>query len=89
VDAFAHMVRSQDRLLILPIYDAGGTADRRVRSEDLVEKLVARKKPVAMVESLDAAEAEMRARAATGVALVTFGARDPGLPRLARRLAGV
>lgn len=89
VDAFARMVRSQDRLLILPIYDAGGTADRRVRSEDLVEKLVARKKPVAMVESLDAAEAEMRARAATGVALVTFGARDPGLPRLARRLAGV
>jgi hypothetical protein len=36
---------------------------------------------------LEAAESLMREKAVQGGVLVTFGARDPGLPRLARRLA--
>lgn len=85
-DMFGMQCRPQDRLFVLPVYDMGGTADRRVRSEHLVERLARRRVPVRLVDSLEAAEAALAAEAAPGTALVTFGARDPGLPRLARRL---
>ena len=88
VETFSRVCRPQDQLLILPVYDMGGTADRSVRSEQLVERLVARQVPARMVVSLDGSEIILRAAAAPGVALVTFGARDPGLPRLARSLIG-
>ena len=38
-DAFADSVRPADALLLLPVYDAGGTAERTVKSEDLAKKL--------------------------------------------------
>jgi UDP-N-acetylmuramate--alanine ligase len=83
---FARVCRPQDQLLILPVYDMGGTADRSVRSEQLVERLQALGTRVRLVESLEEAEALLRAAAGPGTALVTLGARDPGLPRLAKRL---
>jgi len=88
VETFRRVCRPQDLLLVLPVYDMGGTADRSLRSEQLVEHLLARQTPARWVASLDDAENILRTCAAPGVALVTFGARDPGLPRLARRLAG-
>ena len=88
VETLARVCRSQDQLLVLPVYDMGGTADRSVRSEQLVDRLVARQVPARLVVSLDGAEIILRSVAAPGVALVTFGARDPGLPRLARSLVG-
>jgi UDP-N-acetylmuramate--alanine ligase len=88
VETFVRVCRPQDQLLVLPVYDMGGTADRSVRSEQLVDRLVARQAPARLVESLEEAESILRSCAAPGVALVTFGARDPGLPRLARRLVG-
>jgi hypothetical protein len=42
---------------------------------------------VTRIGNLDDAETIMRAQAAAGGVLATLGARDPGLPRLARRLA--
>jgi UDP-N-acetylmuramate--alanine ligase len=87
--AFSRVCRPQDSLLLLPVYDAGGTADRSVGSDVLASLLRAEGVTVISTPSLEAAEALMRERAAAGAgALVTFGARDPGLPRLARRLAG-
>lgn len=90
LDALAAMfdavVRPCDRLLVLPVYDAGGTADRSVGSDALLARLTCPAEPVA---DLAAAEARLRALAVPGAALVTFGARDPGLPILARRLAGL
>lgn len=83
---FARVVRPQDLLLILPVYDMGGTADRSVGSDTLVARLAARGVPVRGVATLDDAGAVLRAAAAPGTALVTCGARDPGLPRLAARL---
>ena len=88
VETFVRVCRPQDRLLVLPVYDMGGTADRSVRSEQLVDRLLARQAPARLVASLEEAESILRSCAAPGTALVTFGARDPGLPRLARRLAG-
>jgi len=84
---FARVVRPGDRLLVLPVYDMGGSADRGVSSAQLVQRLVGQGVPAAGVESLDAAADALAALAVQGTALVTFGARDPGLPRLARKLS--
>lgn len=77
-------IRPQDHLLVLPVYDVGGTTNRMVCSEDLLVKLTC---PATSVASLDEAEVQMRAFAQEGCVLVTLGARDPGLPKLAKRLS--
>ena len=92
---FAETVRSQDELLLLPVYDAGGTTDRSVNSDALVEKLQAAgfgfqvpgAFPVELVADLDAAFDWCAAHKGDFAAFVTCGARDPGLPGLAKRLS--
>jgi len=84
---FAAVCRPQDTLLLPPVYDAGGTADRSVGSDVLASLLREKGVKVLCVRSLDDAETIMRAQAAAGGVLATLGARDPGLPRLALRLA--
>ena len=88
---FAEAIRPQDRLLLLPVYDAGGTADRSVNSPALVEEM-ARVAPsvsrrVVPVADLEAALGWCAAHGGGFGCFVTCGARDPGLPALARRLA--
>ena len=85
-DMFRATLRPQDRLLLLPVYDAGGTTDRSVNSDALAAKLAGA--PVQLVRDLEEAETVLRAQAPACGALVACGARDPGLPVLARRLAG-
>ena len=85
-ETFSQICRSDDQLLILPVYDMGGTTDRSVNSEQLVERLEARGVPARLVASLDGADVLLRKAAAADTALVTLGARDPGLPRLAHTL---
>lgn len=83
---FARRARPADRVFVLPVYDAGGTANRNVRSEQLVEKLKAlgiRAEAAADPESLPGLIA---AEAAAGDIVLIMGARDPGLPRLARQV---
>ncbi len=88
-DMFARVCRPCDELVLLPVYDAGGTADRRVTSTDLASRLEGKHVKVTTLDSVEQVESYMRAAAHRGKgALITFGARDPGLPRLAKRLAG-
>ncbi|MDD5705153.1 MAG: Mur ligase domain-containing protein [Kiritimatiellae bacterium] len=87
-ESLAQVVRPRDKLLLLPVYDAGGTADRSVNSTALLAHLRARGVPAAAVNDIGAAEVTLRAAASPGTALLICGARDPDLPRLARRLAG-
>ncbi len=77
-------LRPCDRLLVLPVYDAGGTADRSVNSDALASSVPGAE----YVRDLTEAEAHLRTLAPAVGAIVTAGARDPGLPVLARRLAG-
>ena len=90
-DALARMfretLRPQDRLLLLPVYDAGGTTDRSINSDFLVEALTG--SPVSLVSDLSEAESVLSAAATSLGAIVVAGARDPGLPVLAKRLACV
>jgi UDP-N-acetylmuramate--alanine ligase len=83
--AFNESVREQDKLLLLPVYDAGGTADRSVSTADLFG-LVDRGKAV-MVDSHRAALEWCESRRAEFGAFATCGARDPRLPALAAELS--
>lgn len=80
---FNRVVRPCDRLLLLPVYDAGGTADRSVNTEVLKASLTC---PVEFLSTLEEAEERLRALAGEGRCLAVCGARDPGLPKLAQRL---
>ena len=85
-EMFNTVVRPCDKLLLLPVYDAGGTTDRSLNSDALLARLTC---PAESVADLDVAEARIRDLVWPGMAMATFGARDPGLPALARRLAGL
>ena len=84
VETFRATLRAGDHLLLAPIYDAGGTADRSIRSEDLVDQLRA--------AGVDARLAPTRPEAARAIAegsrpgdrAVVMGARDDTLPAFAR-----
>ena len=89
LDALAAMfndtIRPCDKLLLLPVYDAGGTTDRSVNSDALGKKLADGKRQ--MVADLDAAFDWIKAHRADYACFATCGARDPGLPLLAQRIA--
>jgi UDP-N-acetylmuramate--alanine ligase len=86
-EMFGEMLRPQDRLVLLPVYDAGGTADRSLNSDALAARLG----PGAceLVADLDAAFDWCAAHRNEYDAFVTCGARDPGLPVLASRISSM
>ena len=83
-EMFSEVLRPQDRLVLQPVYDAGGTADRSVNSDALAEKVAGS----IFVKTPEEAERYLRAQASAFGAIVTAGARDPALSVMARRLAG-
>lgn len=83
-EMFNETIRPCDHLLLLPVYDAGGTTDRSINADALAALL--RRGCSTCVPDLDAALAWTAAQPSYA-AYVTCGARDPGLPLLARRLA--
>jgi len=85
-EAFAEVCRPQDRLFVLPVFDAGGTADRSVHAGLLVDRL--RERGLAAEEAPEGEELAERIAAAArpGDTVAVMGARDPGLPALARRI---
>ena len=85
-DMFSSTVRPCDKLLLLPVYDAGGTAERTISSADLAALLP--QGSAELVESLDEA-AEWVGKNGVGryAAFVVCGARDPLLPALAKRIS--
>lgn len=83
---FAATMRPGDRLRLLPVFYAGGTAKGAVTSADLAADLRAAGCDAAAVDGYDVIEAEARAALQPGDALLVMGARDPHLPRFARRL---
>ena len=86
VEMFAATIRPQDRLLVLPVYDAGGTADRSINSDALVARLGDR---AVAVSDFEEAYSWCRAHSGDFAAFAVCGARDPGLAPFARRLASL
>jgi len=87
---FVETIRPQDALVLLPVYDAGGTTDRSINSDVLMARVKAEgqgRQRCVLVPDLEAAYGWCAARWKAFGAFVTCGARDPGLPVLARRLS--
>ncbi len=81
--AFSRGLETGDRLFLLPVYYAGGTASADFGSGEFAAEI----KGPAAVRALPGCEAVFdRLEPARGVYLV-MGARDPKLPLLARRIA--
>ena len=87
MDALAAMfnstLREGDVLLLLPVYDAGGTTDRSINSDALVAKVPRSR----LVDDADSAVKWISGHRDSFAAFAVCGARDPGLPALARRIA--
>ncbi len=84
--AFARLAGPGDRVFILPVYYAGGSADQAVHSGMLVERLAKLGAPAEAVADFEALRRRLRELARPGDAILLMGARDPALPVVARRL---
>lgn len=80
---FNAQLRPQDRLIVMPVYDAGGTADRSIQSDALAAAV----RGAIYVKTPDEVLRLLKAQASAFGAVVIAGARDPGLPVMARSLA--
>ncbi|MCC5850764.1 MAG: hypothetical protein JJU29_21965 [Verrucomicrobia bacterium] len=82
-EAFAQNLRSGDEAWILPVFYAGGTAPKGVEGKDLAQSIQDKgTKALALEDYPETVAME------TGDVLLVMGARDPELPRFARRIAG-
>lgn len=79
--------RPSDRLFVLPVFYAGGTADARYTSEDWVAELRGRGAAAEAVPHYAALASALRAHMTEGDVVLGMGARDPDLPLFARSLA--
>lgn len=83
-ETLSSLCRADDRIVVLPVYDAGGTTDRSVGSEGLVRRLPSR--CASLVESIDELPLHIASQAGSGDCILVMGARDPGLSILAVRI---
>ena len=85
-ETFADVCRASDRVLVLPVYDAGGTAERAVTADVLVERLRARGVDAEAVVDVQALPGAIAVSVKADDVVVTMGARDPHLADLAREI---
>lgn len=88
-EMFPRTLRPGDTLWLLPVFYAGGTATRKVDAPEFAERLRAAGVNVELRADYDALEKDLRPRLREGDALLVMGARDPGLPAFARKMAGM
>jgi UDP-N-acetylmuramate--alanine ligase len=86
VEAFRLGLRREDRLLLAPIYDAGGTADRTIRSENIAAPLLAAGVSVEVSDTRPRAIDRLATEVRPGDRVVVMGARDDTLSQFARTL---
>jgi UDP-N-acetylmuramate--alanine ligase len=86
-EMFNRALSPSDRLLLLNIYDAGGTAERTISSLDLLRKV---KQPTVLYcPDREAAISEVKKISQAGDVVVIMGARDDTLALFARQLAKI
>ncbi|MBN1356368.1 Mur ligase [bacterium] len=85
ISTFTRQLEPRDHLLLAPIFYAGGTVAKDIRSEDLVTGISRFHKSVQMADR-DAIPQIIRELAHPGDMVLVMGARDPSLPLLSRRI---
>jgi len=83
IETFRAGLRQEDRLLILPIYYAGGTVRSDISSDDIVRPLAAAGRPAETIRDRNAVTAYLKDFSA----VVVFGARDETLPDFTAEIA--
>jgi UDP-N-acetylmuramate--alanine ligase len=84
VESFARVFGPEDRLWLLEIFYAGGSAVRDISSRDLVAEIAAQGVGARFAESRREAAGEIAAAARAGDVVLVMGARDPSLSDFAR-----
>lgn len=89
IATFRTTFRNGDSLYLLPIYYVGGTVQKDISSEDIIQGL----EPVAFaaqaVKNRDELLAGLKAGAEPGDCVLLMGARDPSLPALVKKIVEV
>jgi UDP-N-acetylmuramate--alanine ligase len=86
VDAFSSSLHPDDRLWMLEVFYAGGTATRDFSAADIVADIAKRGTAAEFAASRDALVDRLVAEASDGDLVLVMGARDPSLTALARRI---
>jgi UDP-N-acetylmuramate--alanine ligase len=79
IKSFSEVLTSADELYLLPIYYAGGTANKDISSDDLARGIALNAKTVFTPVSRSACIKMLKEKAKPGDAVLIMGARDPSL----------
>jgi UDP-N-acetylmuramate--alanine ligase len=88
VDTFSSELRPDDRLWMLEVFYAGGTAQRDFSAADIVGEIAARGTHAEFAPSRAVLVDRVTAEARPGDIVLVMGARDPSLTDLARTIVG-
>jgi UDP-N-acetylmuramate--alanine ligase len=86
VETFAHVLRPQDRIFMLEVFYAGGTAVRDFSAADIVAEIAAKGRKAEFAPSRDWLRERIAAEARPGDLVLVMGARDPTLTAFAKEL---
>jgi UDP-N-acetylmuramate--alanine ligase len=86
IATFRRAFRQNDSLYLLPIYYAGGTAQKTISSEDIVQGLGATAFHAQAVTGRDELLTKLKADAKPEDCALIMGARDPSLPVLVKKI---
>jgi len=89
IATFRNAFRQNDILYLLPIYYAGGTAEKNISSEDIVHGLGSVSFNAEAVEDRGALMSRLKENASSGDCILVMGARDPSLPTLVRKIVAL
>ncbi len=86
IATFRAIFRQPDSLFLLPIYYAGGTAQKDISSQDIISELGPVSFNAQVLQSRDGLLTRLKADAKPGDCVLLMGARDPSLPALAGKI---
>jgi UDP-N-acetylmuramate-alanine ligase len=86
IKTFRTSFRQNDSLYLLPIYYAGGTAQKDISSEDIIQGLGPVAFPAHAVKDRCELLARLKADAKPEDCVLLMGARDPSLPALLKKI---
>ncbi len=84
---FAQQLRQEDHLFFLPIFDAGGTAQRTISSEDLAASIRGKNRSAHAVSSKEELLDRLKEMVQEKDTVLVMGARDPSLTDLCHQIA--
>jgi UDP-N-acetylmuramate--alanine ligase len=86
IATFRTVFRQHDSLYLLPIYYAGGTAQKNISSEDIISGLGRVTFNAQALSDRDELLTRLMADARSGDCVLLMGARDPSLSALAKKI---